>query len=91
MSTTNNKKTKTINKDNFRKIDIEAFDSDNDIGEDDEQLVKGNKLHSDQNVTGPSESEVVGLLNKKRAIEALNVVLSQAPIYSKDQKVKVIN
>lgn len=71
---------KNTNLSGFRKIDIDAFDPEN--YQDDEP---SNQQGDDR---GPNETEVINLLNTKRSIDALNVVLNSAPLNTKDQKIK---
>ncbi|XP_030028411.1 actin-related protein 2/3 complex subunit 5-B [Manduca sexta] len=62
----------------FRKIDIDQYNEDN-FKEDEAEL---------SGPTGPDESEVCALLNQGRYIEALRVVLNNAPLGSSNQQVK---
>ncbi|XP_060802639.1 actin-related protein 2/3 complex subunit 5-B [Amyelois transitella] len=62
----------------FRKIDIDQYNEDNFKEEEAEQSVP----------TGPDENEVSALLNQGRYIEALQIVLSNAPLGSANQQVK---
>lgn len=60
----------------FRKIDVDAYNEDN-FKEDDTIDKKG-----------PDENEVTNLLNQGKTIEALQFVLQNAPLGSKNQQVK---
>ncbi|KAL0849157.1 hypothetical protein ABMA28_013503 [Loxostege sticticalis] len=62
----------------FRKIDIDQYNEDNFKEDESEQSVP----------TGPDESEVCSLLNQGKHIEALRLVLSNAPMGSLNQQIK---
>ncbi|KAI5641512.1 ARP2/3 complex 16 kDa subunit (p16-Arc) domain-containing protein [Phthorimaea operculella] len=62
----------------FRKIDIDQYNEDN--FKEDEADQSG--------PTGPDEGEVSALLNQGRFIEALRLVLNNAPLGSSNQQVK---
>lgn len=62
----------------FRKVDVDQFEEEKY----EEELV------SDEGVTGPNDTEVQSLLSKGRQGDALQYVLSNAPITSKNQAVK---
>ncbi|XP_044742464.1 actin-related protein 2/3 complex subunit 5-A [Chrysoperla carnea] len=62
----------------FRKIDVDQYCEENFKEDDGDQ--SGN--------TGPDESEIINLLNQGKNIEALKVVLSNAPLGSRNQQVK---
>ncbi|XP_049866137.1 actin-related protein 2/3 complex subunit 5-B [Pectinophora gossypiella] len=62
----------------FRKIDIDQYNEDNFKDDEAEQSVP----------TGPDEGEVSALLNQGRYIDALRVVLSNAPLGSANQQIK---
>ncbi|CAK1603200.1 unnamed protein product [Parnassius mnemosyne] len=62
----------------FRKIDIDQYNEDN--FKEDEAESSG--------PTGPDEGEICALLNQGRSIEALKLVLNNAPIGSTNQQVK---
>ncbi|XP_073987550.1 actin-related protein 2/3 complex, subunit 5 [Rhodnius prolixus] len=64
----------------FRKIDVDQYNEDN--YREDEQ----GELQSPP--VGPDESEVTQLLNQGNNIEALKVVLRNAPLASKNQVIK---
>ncbi|XP_014358416.2 actin-related protein 2/3 complex subunit 5-B [Papilio machaon] len=62
----------------FRKIDIDQYNEDN--FKEDETESSG--------PTGPDEGEIGALLNQGRYIEALKLVLGNAPVGSTNQQVK---
>ncbi|XP_053605892.1 actin-related protein 2/3 complex subunit 5-B [Plodia interpunctella] len=62
----------------FRKIDIDQYNEDNFKDEEAEHAVP----------SGPDESEVSALLNQGRYNEALQIVLSNAPLGSANQQIK---
>ncbi|XP_013181215.1 PREDICTED: actin-related protein 2/3 complex subunit 5 [Papilio xuthus] len=62
----------------FRKIDIDQYNEDN--FKEDETESSG--------PTGPDEGEICALLNQGRYIEALKLVLGNAPVGSTNQQVK---
>ncbi|XP_075991554.1 actin-related protein 2/3 complex, subunit 5 [Anticarsia gemmatalis] len=62
----------------FRKIDIDQYNEDNFKEDEAEQSIP----------TGPDEGEVCALLNQGRYIEALRVVLNNAPLGSSNQQIK---
>ncbi|XP_013134045.1 PREDICTED: actin-related protein 2/3 complex subunit 5 [Papilio polytes] len=62
----------------FRKIDIDQYNEDN--FKEDEAESSG--------PTGPDEGEICALLNQGRYIEALKLVLGNAPVGSTNQQVK---
>ncbi|KAG7311578.1 hypothetical protein JYU34_002626 [Plutella xylostella] len=62
----------------FRKIDIDQYNEDNFKDEEAEQSVP----------TGPDEGDVCAYLNQGRYVDALKLVLSNAPLGSSDQQVK---
>jgi hypothetical protein len=75
---------KNTNKSEFRKIDIDALDPENfELDDDDDS--QSNRPED----LGPNESEVSALLNTKQNVKALNLVLTHAPLNTKDQKIKV--
>jgi len=62
----------------FRKVDVDQYSEENyveDAGADDE-------------VSGPNDAELQGMLAKNRNADALLYVLSSAPLNSKNQSVK---
>ncbi|CAF0777752.1 unnamed protein product [Brachionus calyciflorus] len=64
----------------FRKIDIDLYDPENYNDED---------LHNQEEVIDiPNESEVTSLISSRRAIEALNLVLKNPPLNTKNQQLK---
>lgn len=69
---------KNTNLSGFRKIDIDIYNPEN-YNEDDE---------SSQEDCLPNESEIVALISSKRNSDALNLVLRNAPLNSKNQQVK---
>ncbi|XP_072936876.1 actin-related protein 2/3 complex subunit 5-B [Epargyreus clarus] len=62
----------------FRKIDIDQYNEDNFKEDEAEQSAP----------TGPDEGEVCALLNQGRYVEALKLVLSNAPLGTTDQQIK---
>ena len=64
----------------FRKIDVDQFNEDN---------FKDEETPQDAGFAGVNESEVSNLLSKGNAGEALKLLLSSAPIGSKNQADKV--
>ncbi|CAH1644962.1 unnamed protein product [Spodoptera littoralis] len=62
----------------FRKIDIDQYNEDNFKEDEAEQSIP----------TGPDEGEVCALLNQCRYIDALKVVLNNAPVGSANQQIK---
>ncbi|XP_008193030.2 actin-related protein 2/3 complex subunit 5-B [Tribolium castaneum] len=62
----------------FRKIDVDQYCEDNFKEDDGDQ----------GGPTGPDESEVNGLLQKGKHLEALKAVLVNAPLGSKNQQIK---
>lgn len=62
----------------FRKVDVDQYEEEQ--YEDD--------VKSDNGATGPNEAEVNALLAKNQAVEALNYVLTNAPVVSKNQALK---
>jgi actin related protein 2/3 complex, subunit 5 len=71
--------TKNTNASGFRKVDVDAF-TENDNYDDDKNEV---------NELGPNEKEVKQLLDGKRNVDALQLVLKSAPISTRNQKIKV--
>lgn len=71
--------TKNTNASGFRKVDVDAL-TENDNYDDDKNEV---------NELGPNEREVKQLLDSKRNIDALKLVLKSAPLNTKNQKIKV--
>lgn len=70
---------KNTNLSGFRKIDIDIYNPEN-YNEDEVQSFQDDCL--------PNESEIVSLLSSKRNVDALNLVLRNAPLNSKNQQVK---
>ncbi|XP_071441860.1 actin-related protein 2/3 complex subunit 5-A [Hetaerina americana] len=64
----------------FRKIDVDQYNEDNYLEEDQGELQSPS--------VGPDEAEVTAMLNQGRNIEALKTVLKNAPLGSKQQAVK---
>ncbi|XP_063233969.1 actin-related protein 2/3 complex subunit 5-B [Bacillus rossius redtenbacheri] len=64
----------------FRKIDVDQYNEDNYREEEVAELQSP--------PAGPDESEVIGLMNQGKHIEALKIVLRNAPLGSKNQQVK---
>ena len=64
----------------FRKIDVDQFNEDN---------FKDEETPQDAGFAGVNESEVSNLLSQGNAGEALKLLLSSAPIGSKNQADKV--
>ena len=64
----------------FRKIDVDQFNEDN---------FKDEETPQDAGFAGVNESEVSNLLSSGKAGEALKLLLSSAPIGSKNQADKV--
>jgi len=62
----------------FRRVDVDQYEEEK--YEDD--------VETDTGVTGPSEPEVLAFLSKGRPGDALQYVLTNAPIVSKNQAVK---
>jgi len=62
----------------FRKVDVDQYSEENYVEE----------AITDDGVTGPSDAEVQGMLAKNKNVDALNYVLSNSPINSKNQSVK---
>jgi len=62
----------------FRKVDVDQYSEENYV----EEAV------ADDSDTGPNETEVQGILAKNRNVDALNYVLSNSPVNSKNQTVK---
>ena len=66
----------------FRKIDVDQFNEDN---------FKEDDVPNETSFGKVNESEIAGLLSKGNASEALKILLSSAPIGSKNQADKVRN
>jgi len=62
----------------FRKVDVDLFSDE--IYEEDQV--------ADESATGPSDAEVQSLLSKGKNADALQYVLSNAPVSTKNQAVK---
>jgi len=62
----------------FRKVDVDAYSEDNYVEESVDEA----------GVTGPSDAEVQGMLSKNRATDALQYVLANSPLNTKNQAVK---
>jgi actin related protein 2/3 complex subunit 5 len=62
----------------FRKVDVDQFEEEK---YEEDAVV-------DDGVTGPSDAEVQALLNKGRLADALQCVLANPPVASKNQNVK---
>jgi actin related protein 2/3 complex subunit 5 len=62
----------------FRKVDVDQYSEENYV----EESV------ADDGVTGPNEAEVQGMLAKNRNTDALQYVLGNPPLNSKNQAVK---
>jgi ERCC4-related helicase len=73
---------KNTNINGFRRINIDAYDPEN--YQDDEP-----DNQTDQ--TGPNETEILNLLNSKKNVDALRMVLANSPINTKQQNIKVSN
>lgn len=63
----------------FRNIDIDIYNPEN-YNEDDVQSIQDDYM--------PNESEIVSLINSKRSVDALNLVLRNPPLNSKNQQLK---
>ena len=66
----------------FRKIDVDQYSEDN---------FKEDDVPNENSFGKVNESEIAGLLSKGNASEALKILLSSAPIGSKNQADKVRN
>lgn len=64
----------------FRKIDVDQYDE--------EKYKEEDPLESQSLSTGPNENEVSTLLNSGRNVDALKLVLKNAPLGCKNQTVK---
>ncbi|XP_046998985.1 actin-related protein 2/3 complex subunit 5-B [Schistocerca americana] len=64
----------------FRKIDVDQYNEDNYREEEQVEL--------QSTPIGPDEAEVGGLMNQGRYVDALKLVLKNAPLGSKNQQVK---
>lgn len=64
----------------FRKIDVDRYNEDN---------FKEDEIDSNGAVPFPDDSEVTKLLNQGKNIDALKLVLENAPLGSKNQQAKV--
>jgi len=64
----------------FRKIDVDQYDE--------EKYKEEDQTETQSPSTGPSEGEVVSLLNAGKNLDALKLVLKNAPVGSKSQAVK---
>ncbi|XP_063422422.1 actin-related protein 2/3 complex subunit 5-A-like [Mytilus trossulus] len=62
----------------FRKVDVDQFDEDKYEEQDDEN----------EQISGPNESDVNALLAQGKNSDALKSALKNAPVGSKDQKLK---
>jgi len=62
----------------FRKLDVDQYNEDNYKEED----------VGDQGGVGPDEAEVTNLLNVGKNLDALKIVLRNAPINTKNQQIK---
>jgi len=62
----------------FRKVDVDAYSEDNYVEESVDET----------GVTGPSDAEVQGMLSKNRSADALQYVLANSPLNTKNQAVK---
>lgn len=62
----------------FRKVDVDAYSEDNYVEESVDEA----------GVTGPNDAEVQGMMAKNRATDALQYVLANSPLNTKDQAVK---
>lgn len=62
----------------FRKVDVDAYSEDNYVEESVDET----------GVTGPNDAEVQGMISKNRATDALQYVLSNSPLNTKNQAVK---
>lgn len=79
MNTVKDKKMSKNTRDTkFRRVDVDAYNEDK---YEDEMI-------SDGDAQGPNEAEVQSLLSQNRNLDALRVVLSNAPVTSKNQAVK---
>ncbi|CAF0707718.1 unnamed protein product [Brachionus calyciflorus] len=70
---------KNTNLTGFRKIDIDRYDPEN-YNDDDISIAQDDYI--------PNESEITSLINSKRNVDALNLVLRNPPLNTKNQQVK---
>lgn len=64
----------------FRKVDVDQYDT--------EKFDDHDEMTDEGNVQGPNESEVTSFLNKGNNLSALQAVLNNPPVTTKNQAVK---